>query len=111
MRLLPLLVVLLSPPGVPVPSEDFEMIVRDAFTITGRGLVVTGIVEGGPVSVDDVVCLRPADGPSREVRVAGIEQFRRMIEVAAPGMAVGLLFEELERDDVAEGDRLTADCE
>ena len=91
--------------------DDFRMTVMDRFTITGRGLIITGIVEGGPVRVDDVVCFRPSDGEPRELTVAGIEMFREVIEVAEPGDAVGLLFTELERSDVNRGDELTASCE
>lgn len=94
----------------PLPG-DFRMAVLDVFSITGRGVVVTGIVEGGPVAVADVVCLRPSDGEARELTVEGIEMSRRVLDAAEPGMAVGLLFEGVERTDVREGDVLTASCE
>jgi len=92
-------------------SDDFRMTVRDVFTVTGRGVVVTGVVEGGPVAVDDVICLRPAEGDDRELTVAGIERFRDVLEVAEPGDAVGLLFEGIEDEDIEAGDLLTASCE
>jgi len=105
------LAVALSPGAAPPPTDDFHMTVRDVFSITGRGVVITGIVEGGPVSMNQVVCLRPADGEAREVTVQGIEVFREIIETAEPGMAVGLLFEGIERTDAKAGDMLTATCD
>jgi elongation factor Tu len=112
MRLLTLLALVALSTGAPDPgSDDFRMTIRDAFTITGRGLVVTGVVEGGPVAVDDVVCLRPAEGDSRELTVKGIEMFREVLDTAEVGAAVGLLFEGLEKEDVKAGDVLTASCE
>lgn len=91
-------------------DDDFHMTVMDAFTITGRGVVMTGLVEGGPVRVNDVVCLRPAEGESRELTVEAIEMFREELEVGNPGDAVGLLFKGIERTDVKRGDTLTAHC-
>jgi elongation factor Tu len=100
---------LLAHPAAP-QSDAFHMTVRDAFTVTGRGVVVTGVVEGGPVAVGDVICLRPADGEPRELTVTAIERFREVLEVAEPGAAVGLLFEGIEDEDVEAGDRLTTSC-
>ena len=98
-------------PGVVAPSHgDFRMTVLDVFTITGAGVVVTGIVEGGPVRLKDVVCLRPAEGETRELTVESIERSRRTLEVADPGAAVGLLFAGIERGAIEEGDTLTASC-
>jgi elongation factor Tu len=113
MRLLTLiaLVGMISTGAADLGSDDFRMTIRDAFTITGQGVVLTGIVEGGPVSVDDVVCFRPADGDERELTVKGIEMFRKLLETAEPGAMVGLLFEGIETSDVSPGDLLTASCE
>ena len=99
------LIGILSPRAVTNQPDDFHMTVRDVFTITGMGVVMTGIVEGGPVAVEDVVCLRPAEGEQRELTVAGI------IQAAEPGMAVGLRFQDIEKKDANAGDTLTADCD
>jgi elongation factor Tu len=102
----------------PLPNEavapgpgDFHMTVQDVFAVTGRGVVVTGFVEGAPLRVNDVVCLRPAEGTTRELTVAGIEMFRRTLDVAEPGQAVGVMFEGIEEADVKQGDALTASCD
>jgi len=104
----------LSPATVAAQADAFHMTVRDAFTITDQGTVITGIVEGGRVAVEDVVCLRPAEGEPRELTVSGILQLRGRREeltTAEPGTIVGLRFASLEKDDVKAGDRLTADCD
>ena len=105
------LVALFSFGGAQPSADDFQMTVADVFAITGRGVVVTGVVEGGPIAVDDVVCHRPEEGQPRELTVAGIERFRQVLDRAEPGDAVGLLFEGIERDDITRGDRLTATCD
>ena len=92
-------------------QDDFRMAVMDAFTISGRGVVVTGIVAGGPVAVNDVICFRPAEGERRELTVVAIERLREMLETAEPGMPVGLLLEGVEASDFEQGDVLTAGCE
>lgn len=30
--------------------------------VTDQGVFITGVVEDGPVAVNDVLCLRPAEG-------------------------------------------------
>ncbi len=96
--------------AIPV-GDDFKMTIQDVFTITGRGLVVTGRVEGGPVSNGDEICLRSEGDEPRTVTVKGVEQFRQLLETAEPGMNVGLLFEDLEKSEVEAGDVLTASCD
>ncbi|MDH3206332.1 MAG: EF-Tu/IF-2/RF-3 family GTPase [Gemmatimonadota bacterium] len=110
---IPLLLALavMSSGGVIAPSDgDFRMTVMDVFTITDQGVVVTGIVEGGPVRLTDVVCLRPAEGETRELTVTAIQMSRRTLEVADPGAAVGLLFTGIERAEIRKGDTLTGSC-
>jgi elongation factor Tu len=91
-------------------DDDFSMVVQDVFTITGSGMVITGIVASGTVSVDDTICLVSESVGSRELKVTGIEMFRKILESASAGDRVGLLVTGVERDDVKQGDELVGDC-
>lgn len=87
-------------------SGVFRLTVQDVFTITGRGTVVTGKVDSGSISVNDIVTLRRQDGSAREVAVAGIEMFRKLLDTAQQGDNVGLLLRGLARSEVGRGDLL-----
>lgn len=87
-------------------AADFRMTVEDVFSITGRGTVVTGRVESGSVALGDIVRLGRMDGSGRDVAVAGIEMFRKMMDRAKQGDNVGLLLRDVERNGVGRGDVL-----
>jgi translation elongation factor EF-Tu-like GTPase len=91
-------------PGLAV-DEAFGMTVADVFTITGKGVVVTGRIESGTVSVGDEACLT-GKGGTRTVTINGIEHFREVRESAKAGDDVGLLLDGVEKSDVAKKDRL-----
>jgi translation elongation factor EF-Tu-like GTPase len=78
----------------------FRMTVDDVFSIRGRGTVLTGKVELGPLSVGEEVWINDR-GP---LRVDGIEAFRKNLQQADAGVNVGLLFGKLDRNDVKAGD-------
>jgi len=97
-----------SPPAAVFVSGSFRMPVQDVFTITGRGTVVTGRVESGSVSKDQVVRLTRGDGSSREITIVGVEMFRKVVDTASAGDTVGLLLKSVPRQDIAVGDVLSA---
>lgn len=84
----------------------FRMTVADVFFITGRGLVATGKIEDGTLRVGDEV--RVNNGP--QVRVDGIEAFRKVLDQAQTGDNVGLLLKGLDRSDVKAGDVITGEA-
>jgi hypothetical protein len=81
----------------------FRMTVDDVFSIRGRGTVVTGQIEDGTLAVGDEVLINGA----RQVRVDGIEAFRKTLKQASAGDNVGILLHELDRNDVKRDDVLT----
>lgn len=81
------------------------MTVADIFSIRGRGLVATGQVESGSLSVGDEVLVNGA----RAARVDAIEAFRKQRESASAGDNIGVLLRSLERSDINPGDVLTAE--
>ena len=96
---------------IPSPARDtdkpFLMSIEDVFTISGRGTVVTGKISAGSIYQNETVTLRRADNSTKEVRVTGIEQFRKMLDVAHAGENVGLMLSGVTRNDIGRGDILT----
>ena len=91
----------------PVPAaggdSSFEMYVEDVFSISGRGTVVTGRVNKGTLRVGDTVLVNGAV----EAQVAGIEAFRKVLDVASEGDNVGIVLPTLGRKDLNRGDLIT----
>jgi translation elongation factor EF-Tu-like GTPase len=85
-------------------SGGFRMVVTDCFFITGRGVVVTGMVESGAVGMGDRVTLERAGQAIRSLEIGAIEHARRMVSRAAAGESVGLLFRTTVRDEIVPGD-------
>ncbi len=83
----------------------FRMTVEDVFSIKGRGTVVTGKIEAGTLSVGDQVFLR-GEGYVKKIEVTGLEMFRKLLDQAKAGDAVGVLLGGISRDDVSRGDVL-----
>lgn len=82
----------------------FRLTVQDVFFIRDRGLVATGRVESGQLRVGDLVQINGG----QQVRVDGIEQFRKSLDEVGPGDNVGLLFRDLDKSELGRGDVLTA---
>ena len=84
-------------------GEQFRFIVREAFTITGRGTVVMGFVDAGRIHVGDDLAL-VHDDTARIVRCRGVEMVNRKPYRSPPDL--GLLIPELAPTDVRAGDVL-----
>lgn len=91
-------------PVVPTQSSgNFEFLIEDVFTITGRGTVVTGRVLSGSVRVGDNVTILPS---GIATTVTGIEQFRKSLDFAQAGDNAGILLRGITRDQVERNNRL-----
>lgn len=88
-------------------AQGFSLTVEDTFSITGRGTVITGRVAYGSISVGDVVTLKCLNGSVRQVKITGIEMFRKILNSASAGDNVGLLLQGLTKADIGQGDILT----
>jgi selenocysteine-specific elongation factor len=75
------------------------------FTLRGFGLVATGTLRGGPLSVGDAVEILPARRPTT---VRGLQIHHRPVEQAAPGQRVAVNLRHIDRDEVDRGDVLAA---
>ena len=89
-----------STPLTPL-TPTFRMVVEDLFSITGRGTVFTGRVEGAPVSVRDSIVVKT---PSREIRatVIGLEQLRKTVSRAEVGVDVGVICRSIASEALAD---------
>jgi elongation factor Tu len=86
------------------PTGAFRLPVDDVFVITGRGVVVTGRVQSGAARVGLPVRVVRDGMPVATSRVRAIEAFRKVKESATAGDNVGLLLEDVSRDQLAAGD-------
>lgn len=79
----------------------FELRVESVFSIAGRGSVLVGRVEKGPIRVGDPVVLQT---PTREVRatITGLERDRKLLSRAEPGEKVGVLCRAIRPEHVAD---------
>ena len=88
-------------------SGSFEMEIEDVFAITGRGAVVTGLVKHGIIKKGDKVFIKKLNGSVSEDIVAGIESFRRRMDIAEAGQNIGLLLKKSSKNELQKGDRIT----
>jgi elongation factor Tu len=86
-------------------DPDFHMKIEDVFFIRRRGTVVTGVISRGTLRVGDVVTLN-TDEDVKQVRVAGIEVFRRRTNSAGAGERVAVILPDITKDEVSRGDVL-----
>lgn len=89
-----------------MPTDpSFRMTIQDVFSIRGRGTVVTGHIERGVLEVGDFVWIKKPNG-ARGTEVAGIEKFRRRLDRAGVGDYVGVILQDIGKDEVRSGDVL-----
>ncbi|MGB4441785.1 MAG: hypothetical protein WBJ62_06125 [Coriobacteriia bacterium] len=70
-------------------GEDMLFILRDAFTITGRGTVLAGDLVAGSVAIGGDVVVTGPGGDTRVVRITGVERDRKLLDrVSAAPTAV-----------------------
>ena len=94
--------------ATPDPALDdraFRLAVDRAFTLRGAGVVVTGTVHAGAVSVDDEVCHFPT---GRRMRVRGLHVQNAPALRAGAGDRAAINLAGVEVNELARGDWLTA---
>lgn len=92
---------------IPTPQRQtdkpFLMSVEDAFSIPGRGTVVSGRVERGVLKKDsDVELVGKGDAPIK-TKVTDIETFKKACDESRAGDNSGLLLRGVKREDVRRG--------
>src|ERR1044071_7541902 len=91
---------------IPQPTRDkdkpFLMPIEDVFSISGRGTVVTGRVEGGVVKVGEEIEIVGLKATTKTV-VTGVEMFRKLLDQGEAGDNIGALLRGVGREDVERG--------
>lgn len=80
-------------------SQPNIMTIEDIFTIAGRGTVITGTVQNGKISVGEAVVIN-----NKAFVVQGLEHYKKMINTATEGMGIGMLLQDVEKNDFKVGD-------
>src|SRR6056297_95322 len=83
-------------------DKPFIMPVEDVFSITGRGTVATGRIEGGQVSVGDTVEIVGLS-KTTSTTVTGVEMFRKLLDQGQAGDNVGILLRGTKREEIERG--------
>ncbi len=81
------------------------LIVEDVFSIKGRGTVVTGTALA-PITVGQHVTIQRTDGTSYTSTITGVEASNESLQTVNPGDDVGIMFADIDRNQVASGDRV-----
>ena len=84
-------------------AREFRFVANKVYTIPGRGVVVTGRVEKGAVSVGDKVGFLGTDGQMASATVAAVEVSRRLVEEAQAGQEASLLLEGARKNQINQG--------
>ncbi len=82
-------------------DQPFYMAIQDVFTISGKGLVISGVISRGTVRVNEEYVISSTE---ETVIATKIEQFRRQIEVATRGDEVGILITGATKENIKCGD-------
>jgi elongation factor Tu len=88
-------------------DKPFIMPIEDVFSITGRGTVVTGRIEGGKVNVGDTIEIVGLKDTT-STTVTGVEMFRKLLDEGQAGDNVGVLLRGTKREEVERGQVLAA---
>ncbi len=87
-------------------DRPFLMPIEGVQTISGRGTVVTGLIERGSVKLGDEVEIVGL-GETRKSVVTGIESYRKLLDQGIAGDNVGCLLRGIERSAVQRGQVLS----
>jgi hypothetical protein len=83
--------------------SGFRFRVEKAFSIPGRGVVVSGKVEEGKVAVEQVIGFLETTGQWKNVVVVAIEVAHQLVEVAEAGQQASLLLDGVKKNQIAIG--------
>lgn len=89
-------------------EKDFRFVVEKVYSIPGRGVVASGRVERGLISVGDQIGFLGLEGRIIPAQVAAIEVSRRLVETAEAGNEASLLLQGVKKEQIATGTILTA---
>jgi|GEM_PF-6288760 len=83
-----------------VDDEEFYMSINEIFSISGKGIVFSGVINRGTIHKNDVLEIVDL---GKEVTVVSIESFRKELDSAAKGTEIGILTDLTSKDDISRG--------
>ena len=83
-------------------DKPFLLPIEDAFSISGRGTVVTGRIETGIVKVGEEIEIVGLKA-TQKTTCTGVEMFRKLLDEGRAGDNVGILLRGTKREDVERG--------
>ncbi len=90
----------------PIPEraldKPFLMPIEDVFSISGRGTVVTGRIEGGILHVGDEVAIIGIKETQKTV-CTGVEMFNKLLDEGQAGDNIGALLRGIDKNAVERG--------
>ena len=84
-------------------DKSFRFLVEKVYSIPGKGVVATGKVESGSVSVGEEIRFLATDGQWANALVIGIEVSRQLVEEASAGQQASLLLEGVKKEQITLG--------
>jgi elongation factor Tu len=90
-----------------LPPETFKFVVESIFTIKGRGTTLTGKIESGAAQTGQTINIKTPSGETLTSTIAGIEAFRKQLTQASAGESVGLVVQNLGKDQIPKDSVIT----
>lgn len=87
-------------------GSEFYLVIDGIFDIVGKGIIVTGQVQGGSISVGDNVVVASRFFENKNCNVLGIEGFRKKLKCAHPGDNVGITLSNIHKKEIHTKDTL-----
>jgi elongation factor Tu len=84
-------------------DQPFLMRIEDVMSITGRGTVVTGMVERGIIKIGSEVEIVGYSNEKQKAVVTGIEMFKKTMEQAVAGDNIGCLLRGIQKNEIKRG--------
>jgi hypothetical protein len=89
-----------------VQSSDvsFRMVIQSIYDMPLIGVKVSGKIETSSISTGEDVVIHKASGDRLGATVTSIEQFMKIMDVAAPGYSAWLTLKGIKKNEIAPGD-------
>jgi translation elongation factor EF-Tu-like GTPase len=81
-------------------KRELILVINDVFYITGRGVVVVGVVQNEEIIVGQKIIVDPEFLPEFETEIKGIESFRKTLKKAFKDDLVGITLSSVEKNKV-----------
>jgi len=84
-------------------DKSLRFIVEKVYSLPGKGVVTTGKIESGSVSVGEEIRFLGTDGQWANALVIGIEVSRQLVEEASAGQQASFLLEGVRKEQITLG--------